>query len=140
MKKTLCWDHRVFFHPLLQDFRSLQLKLVQMHHPTPTRFHGDPDHSHPHQCFLLEMCLPHPARERDTCSPYGLDFKHWDLKLDKNVMDLARVSLIVCAVSHSSRYKPDGGMSNFRETVIFVTIFTNQIWIKDGIFFFVIDA
>lgn len=58
-----------------------------------------------------------------------------DLKLDKTVMDqVAAVSLIVCAVSHSSRYKPDAAMSDFREAVIFVTIFTDQIKIWEGNF------
>lgn len=51
------------FHTLLQDFRSLQLKLLQMYHPTPTRSHEDSDNPHPHQCFVLGICLPHPARK-----------------------------------------------------------------------------
>lgn len=28
-----------------------------------------------HQCFLLEIYLPHPARRQDTCSPYGSHFE-----------------------------------------------------------------
>lgn len=53
-----------------------------------------------------------------TSPPYGLNLKLWDLRLDKNIMDQVPVSLIVCAVSHSSRYKPDAGMSEFWEAEI----------------------
>lgn len=59
--------------------------------------------------------------------------KLWDLKLDKNVMDQVPVSLIVCVVSHSSRSKPDAGMSDFREAVI-VLLFTDRVWIRDANF------
>ena len=49
-------------------------------------------------------------------------------------MDRVPVSLIVCAVSRSSRCKPDAGMSDFTEAVI-MFLLTDQIWIRDGNFF-----
>lgn len=70
VKKILNWDRRVCFfsisHTLLQDFRSLRLKLLQMHHPTPAHSHGDPDHSNQHLCFLLETLSTSPRKENKT--------------------------------------------------------------------------
>lgn len=86
-----------------------------------------------HLCVLLEICLPSPARKQDTCRPYGLNLKLWDLQLDKKFNGPGHC-FSVCAVSHSSRYKPDAGLSDFREAVAFATIFRDQVMIRDGCF------
>lgn len=57
-------------------------------------------------------------KNKKKCIPYGFYVLLWDWKGMKNAVDGVPVSLTVCAVSPSSRSKPDAGVTSFREAVI----------------------